>query len=421
MNVLWFSNIPALGSEKINEGSKIKSTGGWLHSLNRVMQEEVELSIAFHYHQNISKFTYQKTNYYPIFNGNVILESIKSRFFGKIYDTDFIDQYLSIINEVKPDIIHLHGTENPFLCILEHIDIPFVISIQGNLTVYHHKFFAGYHGRHIALKDNYINWKTLLLGRHSFLKTFRNMKKMSLTEQHYLISAENIIGRTSWDRRISRILAPRSNYYVGNEILREGFYENKWNNVYDLGKIVITTINGDNYYKGFETLAHSLSLLIDLGLEVEWRVAGISEGSLINRITKRELGRKYPKSGLVLLGAIDEESLIENMLDSHLYIMTSHIENSPNNLCEAMMLGMPCISSFAGGTESMMENGKEGLLIQDGDPWSLAGAVIELISDREKLKFFGLNARNRALERHNKDKVLNEFISIYSSVLKVAR
>ena len=77
MKVLWFSNIPALGSEKINEGSKIKSTGGWLHSLNKVMQDEVELSIAFHYHQNISKFIYQKTNYYPIFNGNIIVESIK--------------------------------------------------------------------------------------------------------------------------------------------------------------------------------------------------------------------------------------------------------------------------------------------------------------------------------------------------------
>lgn len=418
MKVLWFSNIPALGSEKINEGSKVKSTGGWLHSLNKTIQEEVDLSIAFHYHKSISNFTYQKTDYYPIFNGNVLLENIKNRFFGKVYDSDFIEQYLLIVDKVKPDIIHLHGTEGPFLCILKHVDIPIVISIQGNLTVYHHKFFSGYHGRHITLKDSKISWKTLLLGRHNFFKIYRDMKKISITEQYYLLAAKNIIGRTSWDRRISRILAPNSKYYIGNEILRDSFYNNKWNNFYDSGKIIIMTINGDNYYKGFETMAHSLSLLIGLGLEVEWRVAGISEASLITRITKKELGCKYPKNGLVLLGAIDEESLIENMLGSHLYIMGSHIENSPNNLCEAMMLGMPCIATFAGGTESMLENRKEGLLIQDGDPWSMAGAIVEIINDRQKLKCFGINARNRALERHNKHKVLNEFISIYRSVLK---
>lgn len=42
--------------------------------------------------------------------------------------------------------------------------------------------------------------------------------------------------------------------------------------------------------------------------------------------------------------------------------MPSHIENSPNNLCEAMILGMPCIATDAGGTSTLLSNMKDGLL-----------------------------------------------------------
>ena len=62
------------------------------------------------------------------------------------------------------------------------------------------------------------------------------MSKMAKIESFYLKNSKNIIGRTDWDRQITRILAPKSNYFVGNEILRDNFYEEKWNNIYENGK-----------------------------------------------------------------------------------------------------------------------------------------------------------------------------------------
>ena len=44
-------------------------------------------------------------------------------------------------------------------------------------------------------------------------------------------------------------------------------------------KIILFTTNGDNYYKGFETLCHSLTLLNEIGIHVEWRIAGVSNNS----------------------------------------------------------------------------------------------------------------------------------------------
>jgi glycosyltransferase involved in cell wall biosynthesis len=417
MKVLWFSNTAALGGDIINKGNRIKGTGGWMYALNVALQKKVELSLTFHYAYNKPNFAYQNTNYYPIYTGNIVLENFKKRFLGKVYDEDFLDQYLEIINEVKPDIIHIHGTENSFLSILGKVDIPVVISIQGNLNVYHHKFFSGYHGGYLKLKDNKITLKSVLFGRYNFNKGYKTMQGMVAVEKKQLKIAENIIGRTQWDRRITRVLAPNSKYYIGNEMLRQGFYTNEWNNSYKSGTIKLFTTNGNNYYKGFETLCYALHLLTGIGVEVEWHVAGIKKDSLINKITRKQLQAKYPEKGLVLLGSLDEDELIHELKNSHIYIMPSHIENSPNNLCEAMMLGMPCIATYAGGTGSMLEDGKEGILIQDGDPWAMAGAIIELATDPGKVLVYGKAARLKALKRHDKDTIISNLIETYSNII----
>ncbi len=417
MTVLWFSNTPALGVNYLNNNSTVKGTGGWLHSLNSNIQSIVNLSVVFHYPYKIEPFVFQNTKYYPVFTGNIILENLKSRFSPLNYDDDFIEKYIEIINNINPDIIHIHGTENSFLCIIEKIKKPVVVSIQGNITVITKKYFSGFEGKYLKLKANKFNLKSLLLGRNNFNKSFKSMLKKSIIEQQRMGAILNIIGRTDWDYRITRILSPKSHYFKGEELLRDGFYNNSWNNFYTTGKLILFTTNGDTYYKGFETALHALSLLQSIGLDVEWRIAGVSDSSLINKITKKYLKNLYPKVGLNLLGSISEEPLISNMLDSHIYVMPSHIENSPNNLCEAMMLGMPCVATFAGGTGSLLKDGEDGILIQDGDPWAMAGAIIELVNSPEKSTTFANNARKKAQKRHDIKETVNQYLSIYTKII----
>lgn len=415
MKVLWFSNTPALGQEYLNQQSK--GTGGWMAALDKSMQEEVELSIAFTYPYPIELFKHGKTMYYPVYTGNIVVGNLKQRWLNKVYDTDFLTQYLKIIDEVKPDIIHIHGTENSFSCIIDQVKIPVVVSIQGLLMVIFHKYKSGLHGRHILSKKLSYNLKSLLFGNASFLRTYKKLGKMSEIEHRNLKKTKYIIGRTDWDRRITRILAPESIYYTGNEILRDTFFEKKWDQKSINGKLIIHTTNGNSYFKGFETLCHAMTLLNENGIDVEWRVAGISKNSLIDKIVKKQLKKKYPQRGLVLLGSLNEQELVSKLKEAHIYVMTSHIENSPNNLCEAMILGMPCIATLAGGTGSMLTDKLEGILIQDGDPWVMAGAILELINNWEEAVRYGENARKRALERHNKNTIVTSLIETYQLII----
>lgn len=411
MKVLWFSNSSAAAYSK-----SVKGTGGWMVALDMAMQERVELHVAYHYPYRQDAFQNGKTCYHPIFTGNIVVENLKRRFFPS-HHKDLTDEYLKIVKEVNPDIIHIHGSENDYHCIAGHTDIPIVLSIQGIPTVISKKYLSGFHGKFLNTKIGKQTLQTAVFGRHSFGSGFHNLQRLSRIEQENFPKISNIIGRTDWDRRITRVLSPNSRYFVGNEALRDSFYQNEWHKEVPKDKLIIHTTNGNTYFKGFETMCYALTLLNQIGLDVEWRVAGVSERSEINKITKKYLKKNYPQKGLVLMGSLDEKGLVDSLMTSHLYVMPSHIENSPNNLCEAMLLGMPCITTLAGGSDSILINKKEGLVIQDGDPWSMAGAILELKNNWQQAVTFGKAAREHALQRHDKDAIVDSLINTYQDII----
>lgn len=424
LKVLWFSNTPALGIEHLRKDATICASGGWLYALNTTVQHAVDLHIAFQYPHELAPFTYQSTQFHPVYTGNILINRLSERFGrGSRTSEALTEQYMEIVRRVQPDIIHIHGTENPYIHILGLTEIPVVVSIQGIPTVIAHKFCAGLHGRYLKVKGGKLGLKQFVLGRKTFKYDLSILRMRAARERQSLEKARYILGRTAWDRRVSQILAPQSRYFTSNELLRDAFYKTIWSRPAPASPKahVIFTVSSDSYFKGFETLCHTLKLLHEQEMNIEWRVAGIDSDSLVYKITRREFGDSFPSHGLVLLGKVDAHTLTANMLESHLYVMPSHIENSPNSLCEAMLVGMPCIATFAGGTGSILRDGEDGILVQGGDPWALAGAIQELTLDPNKADQYGSAARKKALIRHDRNTVPKDLVSIYERVLADAK
>ena len=416
MKILWFTNKFANADEYY--GSHLSGTGGWLKALDLAIQNQCELNVAFYHKSQQVPFQYKNTTYYPILQRNRSkLSSYLFNRFSRITDREDIEKYLDIINKVQPDIIHIHGTERPFGRILEKVDIPCVISIQGNITVVSHMFKKGLSAKHLNASNSLFH---SLAGIRQFKIEYKRFIKKSEIEQKILAKSKYIIGRTRWDIAVSRVFAPRAIYYHADEILRTEFYSNRWkpNEITDTFHIFTTTSN--TYYKGFETICESLSLLNKTtAINLIWRVAGISADDLIVKIIKKKMGTRYPNDSLILLGSLQEEKLIENMKQSNIYVMASHIENSSNSLCEAMILGMPCIASFAGGTSSLFKDQVEGSLVQSGDPWSLAGTLLDSVNNYKKYISYGENARSRALARHQQEKICRDILQVYHDIHKI--
>jgi glycosyltransferase involved in cell wall biosynthesis len=408
LKVLWFCFTPSLSESYLND----KPTGGgWIKSLEKSIQSKVELSIVFYYEKQLDPFKLGDTTYYPVqrfVNGQ--LSKIGRRIFNTLEPKEDIAAFVKIINEVKPDLIHVHGSEFSFGLIQKFTNIPTVLSLQGIVTVYRYKFFSKIIFFDIIRRAKLKN----LLFFRTAINTYFLFGKARDRELDILKHTKNLIGRTAWDRRVSRILAPQAQYFHNDEILRDSFYTSEWK--YEpISQLNLMTINGPDIYKGIETLIYAAHLLDVNNIDFKWGVAGINKDDEIVTIASKSIGKPL-SDNIIFLGKLDENSLVNELLKANIYVATSHIENSPNSLCEALLLGMPSIATHAGGTNSLVNDGIDGILIQDGDPYSMAGAIIELKENKELAITIGKNARTRGLVRHNIDTITNDLLNIYKKV-----
>ena len=416
MRALWFINNKGKAAEYYGETEK---KGGWIFSLQDLIEkdEKVELGIVFYSNTKEEPFEYKGTKYFPVkysYEGS----KIKKTFFRYLHKTEYkenLNTFLNIAKNFKPDIIHIHGTENPFGLIIPHINIPCVVSIQGILTVYTKKFFSGISSKSWIFRNNL---KTIFL--HNTPKArYMNFYKRAIIEQEILRNANHIFGRTNWDKLISKVLSPNRKYYHIDRILRDEFYQYIWNpkdNAGDTFRLFSTS--GPNEYKGLETIYETAKILISNNVKFEWYVAGINHTTNINHVCKKLFKKRPEQLNIKLLGSLKPDKLITFMKKSSCYIQVSHIENSPNSLAEAMLIGMPCIASFAGGTPSLLVNNEEGILYQDGDSYYLSGLILELINDENKRKIYSQNARKKALVRHDPQKIYSYLINSYKNIIE---
>jgi glycosyltransferase involved in cell wall biosynthesis len=414
MRVLWLTNTPAGADRVLNTGT---ISGGWLQALNKALQHRVELHVAFFYPRNCDNFSFEFTQYYPICHRHWKWQIIKDLVLGSRSENEYLQVLLTLIDRINPDIIHIHGTENPFGIILEKVDIPVIVSLQGNVKIISHKYFSGIERKylnvyHLSIK----NLKAFIL-KQTFKSNYKKLVNKVKWEEAVLKKCKYLIGRTDWDKRISRIFSPQSIYFHNDEILRDSFYENVWKSHWN-DKIVLFSTITNSFFKGLETICLALFELNKLGVNIEWRIAGLTESDQIIAVVKKKIREKYPLNGLIFLGSKNESSIVDELLKADIFILASHIENSSNSLCEAMILGLPCIATNAGGTGSLLKDKEEGILIQDGDPWSMAGAILELLNKPILAEDYGRNARIRALKRHDKETIINGLISIYSKVIE---
>ncbi len=144
---------------------------------------------------------------------------------------------------------------------------------------------------------------------------------------------------------------------------------------------------------------------------------------------------KYPNSELWLIGDGEKRKEIEEYiqnecpelnvkffgLQSNVYgylneadtfILPSNYEGIPITLIEAMGTGLPIIASDVGGVSDMIDEGKEGLLIQPTQK-DIANSLLMVANSESLRKNLGKNARQKSV-LFSANKMAEEYIRVYS-------
>lgn len=415
MRILWINNI-AIPKIARAVGMVEVPVGGWMVKLadELIKREDIELAIAFPYTKNVDG-TIDGVNYYSFnFHASKV----------KIDNLGGQDQRIrDIIGKFSPDVIHIFGTEHPHSYAVTQVCKEFgmqdkvVVSIQGIVSVITRHYCA------------HLDWKTI----HA--RTLRDFYKGNISaekkkfenagkfEIETIKEVKHVLGRTDWDRACTKLINPFAKYHFNNEMLRDSFYTApKWD-IDKCQKYSIFFSQAVMPLKGLHLLLEAVTILKKDFPEIKVYIAGKSyyekktwKLSYYEKYILKYIKDKDLRDVVSFLGFLDEKSMCQQYLKSHVFVSASTIENSPNSVCESMILGVPTVSSMVGGVVNLLEHGTEGYYYQADAPYMLAHYIEKIFNDENLAKQFSVCARKRAQQRHSVSEIIEELSGVYTEI-----
>lgn len=453
MKVLWLCNVMLpLIAKQLNMESTNKE--GWISGLADVVLEKrfengIELAIAFPAPREMFPREHEvcmrtvstkngKLTCYGFFEDTVNPHR---------YDAKLEERLEKIINSYQPELVHCFGTEYPHtlaMCRIFPRKDRLLLSIQGLCAVYANAYFAD-------MPEKAVNTATLRdrLKKDDLREQQKKFAGRGVMEIEAVKLAGNVSGRTEWDRFYTREWNKDVCYYNMNEILRPEFYGQSWSPE-NCERHSIFLSQGDYPVKGLHYMLTALPAIREKYPDVKVYVAGQDltrchtlkqrlKLSGYGKYLRRLIKRNRIKEQVIFVGKLDSRQMRDQYLKCSLFVCPSSIENSPNSLGEAMLLGMPCVSADVGGIPSIFSAGEDGILYEGfRSPENkfdnvsnlkgkedeqleiisrrLSNAVVGMWSNREKIDEYCRNARNHAERTHNRQRNYLKLIEIYSKI-----
>lgn len=257
------------------------------------------------------------------------------------------------------------------------------------------------------------------------LKPFlRNLKVVSWEQ----FNVRNDMG-ISWSRYLRQFCLSYSDYYVCLTYKDLETYYNDFKvlcpiaNVYNTfdeslidvnynidSKIIVTA--GNFYYtKGFDLAVEVAKRFLLNHPDWIWKFYG--DGAELEKV--REQIERYGLDNQVILAG-RSECMREVYSETGIYVMTSRLEGFGLVLLEAKACGIPMVAfDCPCGPAEIIENGENGILIQNFDIQAMAESITQLINNREMRMNFSKSAKNH-LSPYSSENFRKKWLGILKSI-----
>lgn len=165
-----------------------------------------------------------------------------------------------------------------------------------------------------------------------------------------------------------------------------------------------------DYQKGFDRLIEAWSIVKKDFEYSDWQLDIFGQGEW-----KEMLERMIRENELTNCAHINQPTndIEEEYCHSSLIVMTSHFEGFGMVLVEAMLHGIPAIAfDCKCGPKDIIEDGRNGLLVPEGDVPALASAMKKLMSDESLRRKMGTEAL-KIKDKYAEEVVMNRWIQLF--------
>lgn len=419
MKVLWICNVPIPEAKDVM-GDEVEVRVSWLVGISKALREKVDLYIGYPSNQHM-KIEMGKGN-------KVTFVAIPRKVADATqYDAHLEMEILKVYDLIQPDVIHVFGTEFPHALSVVDASIKSgrvdhtVVSIQGLVSIYARHYTGG-------VPEWVTHFYTVrdILRRSNIRRAQKDFARRGKYEIEAIEKYRHVIGRTDWDKACAKLYNPKIEYHFNNEILRPSFYENEWSYKACVPHRIFLS-QGGFPYKGFHHMVEALAILKrkypDVSLYITERdyvnPSGIKERLRLNSYQfyiRQLIHRLHLEENIHFLGTLNEQEMCVQYLKANVFVQPSAIENSPNSLGEAMLLGTPVVIADVGGVKNMITHEEEGFVYQHDASYMIAYYVEQYFDMGEEASVMTERAKKHASHIFDVDQNIADLVHIYEQI-----
>lgn len=409
IKVLWFCNVKFSNSKSV-------ATGSWLYSMSEALIETGEVELF-----NITEGSVDKVvrNDYGVLKQWVLPNnSIKK---NGLPSAKIVLEIQLIIKDIKPDIIHIWGTENYWglLYARGFIKGNVLLEIQGLKYANAKYFYAG-----MSLLDiiRCFRLKEFIKPTSSLIGSKLRFKKWGKFEKEMILKCGYISTQSDWVRTYVSNINGKAKLIKTELPLRNEFLQaNKWEVDKCCPLQIFTSTSGTSLsYKGLHILLDALTILKKRYPKINLHIAGSIVSGIrmdgYSKWLKDKISKNDLANNITWLGSLSANDIVFQMHRANVVVVPSFIETYCLALDEALTVGVPTVVSFSGAMPELAKHEESALFYPSGDIEMCANFIERLMNDKNLSMKISKNAYKSKENKNNTDIAVKQLKS-YKTIL----
>jgi len=160
-------------------------------------------------------------------------------------------------------------------------------------------------------------------------------------------------------------------------------------------------------------------LFLDIAEQVDGANFVMAGGGDLDPVIEKEIESRGLGDRLEFYGELGHDAALDFLSKLDVLVMTSRWEGLPLLLLEAMFLGVPVVTTAAGGVPEVIQHRRTGFVSRTHDSAEMAGHVKALLTDQQLRERITSDARQVAETNFSQESMLEKIFGVYSDVMSV--